>query len=116
MQALKLSPCRRICLLQLSGPPRDQTCREQQRPLVASGDRDEICHADFQAKVVFALEQLFNTSVVDAQSDLVTLRGNLTLPLPVTYASNGSGAPRRRLSPTAVAPGPLTRALFGLQT
>ena len=50
------------------------------------------CHADFQAKVVFALDQLFNSSVVKDQPGLVTLEGNLTLPLPINYASNGSRA------------------------
>ena len=97
---------RRIGLLHLPEPPRHfyLWAAKSVHVIITYGDQDETCHADFQAKVVFALQQLFNTSVVDAQPDLVTLRGNLTLPLPVTYASNGSGALRRRLSPTAVTP------------
>ena len=73
-----------------------------------------VVHADFQAKVVFALEQLFPTSVVEVQGDIVTLRGNLTLPLPVSYASNGSGALCRHASSTLCA-GPTGPALFSLQ-
>jgi hypothetical protein len=55
--------------------------------------------------VVFALEGLFNSSVVNAQPGLVTLEGNLTLPLPVVYASNGSSA-RRRLANLECRSGP----------